>query len=607
MKLSGLMLALVATSAWAQSSLPTPGLDRLVLVPGSGPVVGGDAATLEQGRFRIALAGHYERNPLMVTATGPDGHQRFEVIGHRVQTHLLVAVGVLDWLDIQAQAALTVYQGGQALTGVGLSQPDSFGLGSPVLGLRARILSQKSGPFDLSFQVGVALPLGSAGALTGGRFSVFPSLHIGRSFGLLHLAGSVGGAIEARRAVGDSFVGGGVEVNALLGVGDGVRGELISRNFFSLAGAPATAELLVGGRILSVPWVDFFLHGGPGFGDAPGAPAFRIIGGIGVGNAYGTRPSAVDLCALPEHTPEQCPDLDDDRDGVRNGVDRCPLEPEDSDGFADEDGCPDPDNDQDGVEDAQDRCPDVAGVAAFDGCPVPDADHDGVLDADDRCPNEPGPVERLGCPFRDTDSDGVEDEQDACPLEAGPVELKGCPARDADGDGVPDHLDNCPAEKGVTENQGCPKKKKQLVVITAERLVIKDKVYFATGKSTILSRSFPLLNQVADVINGHAEIQRVVVEGHTDSVGEEAYNQQLSQRRAQSVATYLNRRLSSSRATAVMDYLIKRGVARERLAARGYGPDRPAATNTTAAGREQNRRVEFTLPQNGSDEGGGTP
>jgi outer membrane protein OmpA-like peptidoglycan-associated protein len=293
-----------------------------------------------------------------------------------------------------------------------------------------------------------------------------------------------------------------------------------------------------------------------------------------VGNAYKTTPP--DPCKAANHTVEQCPNLDDDGDGITNGFDKCPTVPEDKDGFEDEDGCPELDNDKDGIPDAQDKCRDVPGVFAFEGCTVPDADHDTVMDADDQCPTEPGPVSRQGCPFRDTDNDGVEDSHDKCPTEAGLVELKGCPEKDTDGDGVADHLDNCPNEKGVPENQGCPKKKAQLVVITRDRLVIKDKVYFATGKSKILPRSFPLLNQVAEVINGHPEIARVVVEGHTDSVGK----------------ADANRKLSQERASAVMTYLVGQKVDSARLSARGYGPDKPAATNDTAAGREQNRGME---------------
>ena len=83
---------------------------------------------------------------------------------------------------------------------------------------------------------------------------------------------------------------------------------------------------------------------------------------------------------------------DRDGDGIPDDVDQCPDEPEDFDGFADEDGCPDPDNDQDGVPDGEDECPNEAGPASNKGCPILDTDGDGVLDEDDLCPNEPGPV-----------------------------------------------------------------------------------------------------------------------------------------------------------------------------------------------------------------------
>lgn len=84
---------------------------------------------------------------------------------------------------------------------------------------------------------------------------------------------------------------------------------------------------------------------------------------------------------------------DKDKDGVPNKTDACKTEPEDKDGFEDEDGCPDPDNDKDGIPDTSDaKCPDEPedkdGFEDEDGCPDPDNDGDGVLDADDRCPDE---------------------------------------------------------------------------------------------------------------------------------------------------------------------------------------------------------------------------
>jgi outer membrane protein OmpA-like peptidoglycan-associated protein len=304
-----------------------------------------------------------------------------------------------------------------------------------------------------------------------------------------------------------------------------------------------------------------------------------VLGGVGI------RPDDNDPCSQsPKHTPQQCPDLDDDNDLILNAVDRCPLEPEDKDDFQDSDGCPDPDNDADGVPDVSDRCPRKKGPLANNGCPVMkvveiDTDGDGLTDAKDECPNEPGPVERNGCPLKDKDGDGVLDAEDECPDEPGPKERKGCPLKDKDGDGVEDRFDNCPEVKGPASNQGCPEKERQLVIITSGKLIIKEKVFFATAKATILPRSFPLLNNVAQVLRDHPEIQLVRVEGHTDSQGGREYNISLSQRRSNSVK----------------DYLIHQGVDGIRLQAKGFGPDRPADSNKTDAGRSNNRRVEFVI------------
>ena len=108
---------------------------------------------------------------------------------------------------------------------------------------------------------------------------------------------------------------------------------------------------------------------------------------------------------------------------------------------------------------------------------------------------------------------------------------------------------------------------------------IREKVFFETGQATIKAQSFDLLTQIADVLKAHLEIRHLLIEGHTDSAGEARVNRALSLKRAQSVR----------------DFLIKQDVAQSRLEARGIGPDRPFDDNTTAAGRENNRRVEFLI------------
>jgi outer membrane protein OmpA-like peptidoglycan-associated protein len=269
--------------------------------------------------------------------------------------------------------------------------------------------------------------------------------------------------------------------------------------------------------------------------------------------------------------------LDFDGDGVKNGEDACPTES----GPAENKGCPDVDTDGDGIVDRLDKCPRVPGLPEFQGCPPPDTDGDGIPDHEDECPYEPGIPELKGCPVKDSDGDGIPDHEDACPFEPGIPELKGCPDKDTDGDGIPDRFDSCPFEPGPPENNGCPVKKKSLVVITRDKLVIGDKVYFNTGQATLQRRSNILLDEIARIVKDHPDVPKVVIEGHTDSTGRYESNIRLSERRAEAVRTYLT----------------KKGVPADRLEARGFGPDRPVATNDTAAGREANRRVEFIIVQ----------
>jgi outer membrane protein OmpA-like peptidoglycan-associated protein len=232
------------------------------------------------------------------------------------------------------------------------------------------------------------------------------------------------------------------------------------------------------------------------------------------------------------------------------------------------------DRDGDGVLDKDDECPDVPGPPELKGCP--DTDKDGILDKDDKCPKDPGPKENDGCPWPDRDKDGILDKDDKCPDEPGPKENDGCPDKDRDNDTVVDRLDKCPDTPGPPDNDGCPKY--NLIVVTKEKIELKEKVHFKTDKYTILSDSFAMLDEVADVLTKNTAIE-VRVEGHTDSRASLKHNMKLSQNRANSVK----------------DYLVKKGVPDARMTAVGYGPTQPIDDNRTAIGRENNRRVEFFI------------
>lgn len=110
-------------------------------------------------------------------------------------------------------------------------------------------------------------------------------------------------------------------------------------------------------------------------------------------------------------------------------------------------------------------------------------------------------------------------------------------------------------------------------------ITLSGGVLFASGKAELLPAAQLKLNSVADALIQQDPDSKMVVEGHTDSQGGEAYNQDLSQRRAQTVR----------------DYLVSRGVAADRATAQGFGPSRAIADNKSAEGRANNRRVEIVV------------
>jgi outer membrane protein OmpA-like peptidoglycan-associated protein len=110
-------------------------------------------------------------------------------------------------------------------------------------------------------------------------------------------------------------------------------------------------------------------------------------------------------------------------------------------------------------------------------------------------------------------------------------------------------------------------------------ITLSGSVLFASAKSDLLPAAQVKLNDVANALIKEDPISKIVVEGHTDSQGQLAYNQDLSQRRAQ----------------VVRDYLVTRGIASDRITAQGFGPTRSVADNTSTEGRANNRRVEIVV------------
>lgn len=328
-----------------------------------------------------------------------------------------------------------------------------------------------------------------------------------------------------------------------------------------------------------------------------------------------------------------CPDTDGD--GITDAEDGCPKLA--GQGFLG--GCPDTDGD--GIEDKNDECPNIAGLAATKGCP--DADGDGVTDAEDKCPKTPGGKETMGCPdsdgdgivdnidecpqvagipgkkgcpFVDSDKDGLEDSEDDCPTVVGTLAAKGCP--DADGDGVADGTDKCPNLAGKTPD-GCPTVQTiaptttdaptfsdkgvsettpveyantnretgtvaapipnvnsiDNTVIAAKLMEAAHQIQFSTGNPAVTTASREHLDGIAFIMKNYPD-QSFKIIGYTDAVGDAGANQQLSEKRAK----------------AAVDYLVTKGIHPDRIRYVGMGEANPIATNSTAFGRKQNRRIE---------------
>jgi len=180
---------------------------------------------------------------------------------------------------------------------------------------------------------------------------------------------------------------------------------------------------------------------------------------------------------------------------------------------------------------------------------------------------EEAPVSAPAPVVWDSDGDGVIDEYDNCwNTPAGvTVDSKGC-GIDSDGDGVPDHLDQCPDTPlgTVVYTDGCA-----IVIVSLQG------VHFATDSATLTSDAKSILDGALGSIKANTSAH-LTVEGNTDSRGSEAYNQDLSQRRAQ----------------AVVDYLTSSGISSSRLSPVGKGENYPIASNDTRDGRYRNRRVD---------------
>ena len=484
----------------------------------------------------------YAHDPLVYDIDrGADGDEIGHVVENQLTANVGLAFGLWDRLVVFAGLPVNLWVDGDGSgEALGLAQPEGAGLGDMYLGARGRLFGERDDFFGLGAQATLTLPTGG-GSYGGDSFLTFhPELLMELRPGPVRITSNMGVRItENQQLQGDVEIGD--QVTFALGLTVPVYGTHLEpgttrvdlhaqlfgatgfgESFFQKETTPL--EALAGAKLHHESGFVGGLSVGGGLTRGVGSPDARVIATFGWALPEERVPAAAPAPAAAPRAEEPAPAAepapgDTDGDGILDDVDQCVTQPEDADGFEDEDGCPDPDNDE----------------------------------------------------------DGVMDQADECPMEAGPVVNRGCPDSDRDGDGLVDRVDNCPDEAGPESNRGCLAE--QQVVIEEGRLQILDKVYFRTNRAQIQPRSFPLLTNVAEVLVSHPDIDRVRVEGHTDSTGNDAYNL----------------RLSRERAASVRDFLIEHGVDPNRLTAQGFGETRPLANNGSAEGRAANRRVEFNL------------
>lgn len=486
--------AVLLLASTASAQVPAFDLERLSLDPAAvSSMVVGTAEVHPEGQGRTSAALHYESRPLVQNEDGTvrgggfgaPGTRFQNVVGNRLTAHIGVSVAPTSRFELNLRLPIIAWQEGAAgLTGT--AKVAASGFGAPAFGARYVLLQQGEGQ---AVSVAVAseaiLPFGSKDALAGtDRWSFTPRVEVGHRYDGFVVGAQAGALMRQQKTTFpvDTNLQSEFQVGAVVATtGAPLRGELSVRGSLGPE-IQRTMEVLAGARFAFCGGWEAFALGGPGFHAAPGTPRYRGL----IGLAYAPAPkkaapapaaTLVDPCAAGQaHSPAQCPALDDDKDGILNKDDTCPL---------------------------------VAGIA-----------------------------EAQGCPAKDSDGDGVFDHLDECPAVAGLAELKGCPSKDSDGDGVADHQDKCPAVKGLPADGGCPPAMASLNAATG-KIDILEKVYFDTGKATIQDRSFPVLDAVAKVLAANPQITKVSIEGHTDATGSAKQNTKLSADRAAAVKAYL--------------------------------------------------------------------
>lgn len=540
----------------------------------------------------ISLGVDYSHLPLLVSANGANPEA---VISDLVTTNLALRLNWLKRFRLEATLPLNMDQS----TGVFSRN----GLGDGLVSFQTTFLDPEKHILGLALRPILVIPSGDPDQFFGeGSLSPGVQLVVQRQGRWLTATTALGALFVQPYPVptvsGDRLIGS-LALSAILSKKFRLGAEIYGNTELAAPFQDADKsplEVLATARYELAPGISLKTGAGTGVSTGVGASRFRAFFQLAM--------------SLPgDGTTFRFSFQDRDRDGLADNVDGCPTEPEDPDGFRDEDGCPDPDNDADGIADGDDQCPDVAedrdGFLDRDGCPEADNDEDGIADGDDRCPNSPEDYDQIldqdGCPEDDADQDGFFDVEDECPLEKedfdGYADLDGCPEMDNDGDGLADAEDACPDEgedfNGVDDGDGCPDATPEETVCIRDdngdcvdmqaelpinrRLTLSDPILFALDSADLSPTARKALDLMVPRLLEMAENIRLRIVGHCDDRGTDEYNDWLSIERASTVKTYL----------------MARGVSANKLETDGFGRRQPLVPGFDEEARSRNRRVEM--------------
>ena len=466
------------------------------------------------GRFSVGLNVHFTKSPLAIEGTEFKQTLLEETVGSRLMTELLVSFAPIEWLDL-GLAMPFVLTGDGKPAGAGFSDlgdPSGFALGELRFSIRGVFI--RNGPVRFGLQVDTTFPTGDPEKLSTNGFGAAPRLLLDVRAGIFSAALNVGaylrqeGTIAAR---GGAPVYLTVSHELLAGLGGGLQvidqleivGEIYMRTQLTAPFEGNSTQLEAMGGLRWTPIAEIAVSAGGG-------------GGTPIVQGYGT--SQFRFFVGFRYSPQ--PGQDRDGDGIDDGDDKCPVLPEDRDGFEDTDGCPDPDNDGDGILDVDDGCPNEAedkdNYDDADGCPENDNDGDRIPDNEDKCPNDLEDFDQFedddGCPDPDNDKDGIDDIKDQCPN-----------ATETFNDF--EDTDGCPDFPGVS--------------VRGNRIVLTDPIRFAKNKSGLPASAYAGLRNLARLVKANPQWKKIEIVVHTGQRGRPQKLEKLTERRADQLQQFL--------------------------------------------------------------------